>query len=354
MITLDDYPLYNGRERPGIGRSHTGELSYNCFSVRLEREAERYQPFLFTHFLAQYSAFSGQANTCSSCIAQHSALSFKAESYEIDRSAVVKKFAQGDPVDDAEFYYCPMMQQVIAASTVTIVDEQRPVSPPPATQMTAILSGTWDDQYLFEFAKIGWPADFAVCDIIKSLLSDRFISTPAEKSFFLLWMLSMFGQIEAVRQAGQRVFLEDTDFSVATNKLYRFLFPIPQVWIYVIPKAPAGQDWQTWEQNHRNEGLPQRVDFMFTYAGVRHVVEIDDRHHYATNVSGRWLASEEKYRQTIGGSRLLKRSGFEVHRFTNEEILELYDPSKRMSPNVSGFLNLLRSSGLDASEMIHI
>ncbi|MGV3615260.1 MAG: hypothetical protein ACO1SV_07995 [Fimbriimonas sp.] len=353
MITPDDYPVYNHRERPGIGRDHRGEISYNCFSIRLTRSENRYEPFLFSHFLEQYGRFPGYAGTCGSCIRSQAALSFSADGYEVDRSAVARKFSETE-IDRAEHYFCPLLRQVLRASELQTEDAFGTAEPLPAKPIQAVLAGSWDSEYLFEFLKLGPPEDIDTCQVLHNLLAGQFVSTPAERSFFTMWILTMFRQMEAVRNSGQRVFLEESDFDLATNKLHRFLFPVPQVWVYVIPKAPPGHDWHAWEKMHREAGLPQRVDFLFTYGGARHLVEIDDRGHYSVRQGDRWIGSESQYRQTLVNTRLLRNCGFEVHRFTNQEILELYDPATPRAPNLEGFQSLLSSVGLDARCMVFL
>jgi hypothetical protein len=41
-----------------------------------------------------------------------------------------------------------------------------------------------------------------------------------------------------------------------------------------------------------------------------------------------------------------------VHRFTNEEILELYNPDSSIEADLSGFVELLRAEGLNLDNMI--
>ena len=158
--------------------------------------------------------------------------------------------------------------------------------------------------------------------------------------------------MEIVRLSGKQIFFEEQDFDWKTSKFFKFVIPIPQVWLYVIPKPPPGADWKTWENKHKKESIPQRVDFLFTYKGKRYIIEIDDISHYATPSKGTWLPSEQKYRETLIDSRWLKAHGFEIIRFTNGEILELYDPNSSTKPNLDGFTNLLKTVFLEPNEMV--
>jgi len=357
MISPDEYPVYNHRERPGIGKDLSGNLFYNCFSVKLVRDGEtEYRPLPFSDFMQQYNQYASQSDTCTSCISRQKAITYPVGDAEVDRSAIERKFNYGE-ANLNSYYYCPLIQQVLLASSLTaeVVHAHHGVNQnPPAVPISAILSGNWDDEYLMEFQEIAPPRQMQVCSILRDVLSSKFISTAAERSFFTLWFLSMFQQMDIVIQAGQRIYWEDADFDWRGSKVFRFVFPIPQVWLYIIPKPPPGVDWQEWEQQHRKDNFPQRVDFLFTYDKKRHIVEIDDVGHYGMQSKGTWLASEQKYRQTLADTRWLRVNGFEVHRFANEEILELYDPNSANKPNVTGFTKLLRTVSLEPKHMVFL
>lgn len=94
MIGPDEYPVYNHRVRPGIGRDHLGHTYYNCFSISLERgQTGRYLPYLFSDFIRQYNLYAEHSGTCDSCTAKNKLLTFPAVNAEVDRSAVEWKFA---------------------------------------------------------------------------------------------------------------------------------------------------------------------------------------------------------------------------------------------------------------------
>jgi hypothetical protein len=149
------------------------------------------------------------------------------------------------------------------------------------------------------------------------------------------------------------VFFEEMDFDQYKSKLFDFVFPFPQVWIYVIPKPPAGIDWKEWDKLQNESNLPQRIDFLFIHRGKRHI-EIDDIGHYGEKRQGAWVASETKYRQTFSDTRWLRHCNYDVHRFTNAEILELYNPDEKKSLDVDGFVNLLRTEGLEPEGMVFL
>ena len=353
VISPIEYPVYNHRERPGIGKDLAGNLFFNCFSVKLARDDESsFRPFLFSDFIRQYNDYAKYSGVCETCIAKHRIITYPVDGLDVDRSAVERKFSHGD-VDTEAYYYCPLIDKALSASKLSAevanVREQLPANP-----ISAILSGNWDDEYLVELTSIGYPRQVTICTLLQSVLSPDFISTAAEKGFFTLWFLSMFQQMENVKRAGTKVYWEDKDFDWSSSKIFRFIFPIPQVWLYIIPKPPHGVDWKQWEEKNRQNSIPQRVDFMFTYRGKRHVVEIDDVNHYGERSRGTWLASEKKYRLTLTDTRWLKVNGYEVIRFTNEEILELYDPKSGNKPNVEGFGELLRTVFLEPGHMVFL
>lgn len=353
MISPDEYPVYNHPHRPGIGRDHTGRTYFNCFSISLERdETGSLLPYLFTDFLRQYNQYGEHSRTCDSCISAHKVLTFPADRMDIDRSAVAKKFWPED-LQEGDYHYCPLISQVLQASVLKAEQVLAASRELPAKPIHAILVANWDDDYLFEFRRIGSPERILACPICAQLLSERFTATQAERSFVEMWVQSMFESMEAVRASGQGTHLEETDFGQFGSRILGFVLPVPQVWVYVIPKPPPGYDWGKWEERHREDPLPQRVDFLLTYGGQRHIVELDDPGHYGVRSNrGDWIASEESYRRTLSDSRWLRRCGFEVHRFTNEEILDLYTGGPSGNPHISGFPSLLRSVCLDPEQMV--
>lgn len=355
MITFEEYPVYNHKQRPGIGKDLSGQFFYNCFTVKLSKgEKGSYAPYLFTHFIRQYSLYAAYSDVCTTCIAEHKIITLPIEDSELSIFAAYQKF--NPDMEPDEFYYCPLIRDVLLASTLHAeFVEGRPREELPAEPMPAIYVGSrGDNLYLFEFKKIAPPQHTHICPILAEILTDKFISSRSERSFFILWFLAMFYQMETTRQTGYKIFLEEGDFELLESKLYNFLFPIPQAWVNIIPKPPPRVDWQEWEAQHRKESIPQRVDFLFIYDGKRHIIEIDDIGHYGVQTKGGWIASESQYRQTLSNTRWLRMCGYEVHRFTSEEILELYNPESNQKPDVLNFIKLLRAEGLEPRKMVFL
>ncbi len=347
MISSDEYAVYNHSKWPGMGRDLLGREYYNCFSITLQQNTGgEYLPYLFSHFIKQYNDYKAFAEICKSCVLSNKIFSLPCGDNEIDRAAVEKKFARDEYiVDEAKYYYCPLIYNVLQSSNLDVTFVSPSSKDLPAKPMHSILSGRWDDEYLFEFKKIAPARSLLVCLIIESLLSNQFVGTRAERQFLGLWILAMFHCMEIARQSGKRVYLEETDFDQFQSKLSNFVFPVPQVWVRVIPSPPPGADWVEWKKQHQLEGQPQRADFLFTYRGKRHIIELDGGTHYS---------SEREYRQTLTSTRWLRMCGFEVHRFTNEEILELTNHTSSKKPDIQGFIRLLEMEGLEPKEMVFL
>ncbi|MCW7991362.1 hypothetical protein XF35_40740, partial [Streptomyces platensis subsp. clarensis] len=70
----------------------------------------------------------------------------------------------------------------------------------------------------------------------------------------------------------------------------------------------------------------KRMDFLLLLpGGVRIVIEVDGKHHYAREVppgSGDWEAAADLYSEMVAEDRALRLKGYEVFRFGGREILE--------------------------------
>ncbi|MFZ4281273.1 hypothetical protein ACWEJZ_30545 [Streptomyces bacillaris] len=68
------------------------------------------------------------------------------------------------------------------------------------------------------------------------------------------------------------------------------------------------------------------MDFLLLLpGGVRIVIEVDGKHHYAREVppeSGRWEVAADLYSEMLAEDRELRLKGYEVFRFGGREILE--------------------------------
>lgn len=352
MMNYEEYPVYNHRERPGIGRDHAGTQLLNCFKVRLSRDQTGYAPFRFADFIADFT--QQRPTTCRSCIDQEKRFEFPVESSIVDRSAVERKFAGPyTEINESDYYYCPMIAETLAASALS-AELSRSTPGKSIEPIPAILQDNWDDQYYFIFREIHLLVSTNICKIYKSLLSPEFISNEVEKIFLDLWFQAMFMEMNRVSRS-KEIFLSEEDFTQTNSKLLCFLFPIPQVWVYIDPKRPPGHAYEAWEKLQQKERNPQRIDFLVTYEGQRHAIEIDGVGHYGEKNKGGWRASEACYRRTIAATRRLEKANFKVHRFTNEEIAEIGTGiSSNREKSTLQFIDLLKSSGLDVAKMVFL
>ncbi|PZV10249.1 MAG: hypothetical protein DCF32_00055 [Leptolyngbya sp.] len=355
----NDYPVYNHKERPGIGRDALSNFQYNCFWVSLEEQNSEYLPFTFNDFINQFNRY--HQDTCSNCVRNGKIFTFD----DVDRAAVDLKFSQKGVWHESEqeveqeiqetranYYYCPLISEILSNSELEALQKSASRSKdtlPSVEPITSILgisddgrySNAWDDEYIFKILSNKSPISFgSVCSIYQQITSEKFMPQNAEKTFFKLYMLSALEKLNEFSISPEGLYLEDKDFQYDDSKFFDFLFPIPQTWVYVIPKPPPGTNWKEFEGNS-SQAIPQRVDFMLTYEGERHIIEMDGSTHYS---------SEAAYRKTLSDTRWLRRCGFKVHRFANREITEL--DSLHSGPNLKGFKDLLYSEGLDFDKLV--
>ncbi|MFC8203873.1 hypothetical protein [[Kitasatospora] papulosa] len=97
---------------------------------------------------------------------------------------------------------------------------------------------------------------------------------------------------------------------------------LPQVYLHFDPLT---------ERQRRTLNKPrrlarERMDFLLLLpGGVRIVIEVDGKHHYAREVppeSGRWEVAADLYSEMVAEDRALRLKGYEVFRFGGREILE--------------------------------
>ncbi|MFL3870299.1 hypothetical protein LT966_27290 [Streptomyces griseobrunneus] len=97
---------------------------------------------------------------------------------------------------------------------------------------------------------------------------------------------------------------------------------LPQVYLHFDPLT---------ERQRRTLNKPrrlarERMDFLLLLpGGVRIVIEVDGKHHYAREVppeSGRWEVAADLYSEMLAEDRELRLKGYEVFRFGGREILE--------------------------------
>ena len=69
--------------------------------------------------------------------------------------------------------------------------------------------------------------------------------------------------------------------------------------------------------------------------GVRIVIEIDGRHHYAVpddQVPDRYIAHAQRYAEMVAEDRRLKLMGYEVYRFGGHEFLDVDLEQRKLGP----------------------
>jgi len=147
------------------------------------------------------------------CIKRFKQYTFKTNDGYVDRSAVDFKFNEElRNEDEAGYYYRPLIHEFIDKSDVEVIyPGLKPDAGISPYLMHAIVSGGWDDEYLFEFRNIEAPKATEKCEIVKALFSGTFISTKAEKEFLTLWMLSVFELKNRQIKTGN-LYLTDEDF----------------------------------------------------------------------------------------------------------------------------------------------
>ncbi|TGN99208.1 hypothetical protein [Burkholderia sp. USMB20] len=105
---------------------------------------------------------------------------------------------------------------------------------------------------------------------------------------------------------------------------------IPQVYVHYDP----------YTRRQRGDELflaRQRMDFLLMLEqGVRIVIEIDGRHHYAVQDSlapGRFIANAQRYAEMVAEDRRLRLMGYEVYRFGGHEFLDVDLEHRKVGPH---------------------
>ncbi|GAA2812212.1 hypothetical protein [Streptomyces showdoensis] len=97
---------------------------------------------------------------------------------------------------------------------------------------------------------------------------------------------------------------------------------LPQVYLHFDPLTER----QRRALNKPRRLARERMDFLLLLpGGVRIVIEVDGKHHYAREVppgSGDWEAAADLYSEMVAEDRALRLKGYEVFRFGGREILE--------------------------------
>ncbi|MGQ4484340.1 hypothetical protein ACN6LM_002669 [Streptomyces sp. SAS_281] len=97
---------------------------------------------------------------------------------------------------------------------------------------------------------------------------------------------------------------------------------LPQVYLHFDPLTER----QRRALNKPRRLARERMDFLLLLpGGVRIVIEVDGKHHYAREVppgSGNWEVAADLYSEMVAEDRALRLKGYEVFRFGGREILE--------------------------------
>lgn len=105
----------------------------------------------------------------------------------------------------------------------------------------------------------------------------------------------------------------------------------------LIPQVYLHYDPYTRRQRGDEQVLArQRMDFlMMLEQGVRIVIEIDGRHHYGTEdpqSPDRFVASAQRYAETVAEDRRLRLAGYEVYRFGGYEFMDVDLLQRKIGP----------------------
>ncbi|WP_175670871.1 hypothetical protein [Burkholderia ambifaria] len=106
----------------------------------------------------------------------------------------------------------------------------------------------------------------------------------------------------------------------------------------LIPQVYLHYDPDTQRQRGDEQVLArQRMDFLLMLEpGVRIVIEIDGRHHYAAShphAPDRFIANAQRYAEMVAEDRRLRLIGYEVYRFGGHEFLDVDLEERKAGPN---------------------
>lgn len=105
----------------------------------------------------------------------------------------------------------------------------------------------------------------------------------------------------------------------------------------LIPQVYLHYDPYTRRQRGDEQFLArQRMDFLLMLEqGVRIVIEIDGRQHYAVPdplASDRFIASAQRYAEMVAEDRRLRLAGYEIYRFGGHEFLDVDFEQRKVGP----------------------
>lgn len=105
----------------------------------------------------------------------------------------------------------------------------------------------------------------------------------------------------------------------------------------LIPQVYLHYDPYTRRQRGDEQFLArQRMDFLLMLEqGVRIVIEIDGRQHYAVSdpqAPGHFIASSQRYAEMVAEDRRLRLAGYEVYLFGGHEFLDVDFEQRKVGP----------------------
>ena len=209
------------------------------------------------------------------------------------------------------------------------------------------------------FASIGEKPELVISDALnndveivkhadKVLVFDR----PLPSSGLLLWtdLRDWYAELRGIDAAGkakEELFLRLRESVIGTRSQGEFaLFQgyyqrygkelgerlpalIPQVYLHYDPYTRR-------ERGDEQFLARQRMDFLLMLdQGIRIVIEIDGRHHYAMkdpNAPERYIASAQRYAEMAAEDRRLRLMGYEVYRFGGHEFLDVDLDQRKVGP----------------------
>ncbi|MGX6569760.1 AbiJ-related protein [Cupriavidus necator] len=128
------------------------------------------------------------------------------------------------------------------------------------------------------------------------------------------------------------------EFAVFQGYYERYGGPLGERLPALVPQVYLHYDPYTRRQRGDEQFLArQRMDFLLMLDhGVRIVIEIDGRHHYAVPdplAPDRFIANSQRYAEMVAEDRRLRLMGYEVYRFGGYEFLDVDLEQRRVGPH---------------------
>lgn len=104
---------------------------------------------------------------------------------------------------------------------------------------------------------------------------------------------------------------------------------LPQVYLHYDP-------YSRWQRGDERFLTRQRMDFLLIFEpGVRIVIEVDGRHHFAVRdpqFVDRYIASSQRYAEMAAEDRRLRLAGYEVYRFGEHDFMDVNLNGRKVGP----------------------